>query len=169
MQGIFLVIYLIILVVNWYSNKLGYYQKFAVKSILAWISIAFFGLSLLVAVASIEMSYEEIMDHDMALRLERVESSLVRGDFEHAKTVLELYDCYEEEFDYAWEQLDMYELYNRYLIFSKAVEAETDGQMKERLEQKAQQMKSDLIELCKSSTFEKNKLYAEYYGELVWE
>lgn len=169
MEGIIIVVYLIIMVVNWYSNKLGYYQKFAVKSVLTWISIGFFAVGLMVAVASISMSYEEIMDHDVSYRLERVESNLVKGDFDYVKSILELYDCYEEEFDYAWEQVDMYELYNRYLIYTKAAKAETDSLMRERFAEKAQQMKSDLIKLCKESTFEKNKLYAEYYGELVWE
>jgi len=169
MQGIFVVIYLIILVVNWYSNKLGYYQKFAVKSVLAWLSVGFFAIGLLVAVSSISLSYEEVMDHDLSQRLGRVESNLVQGDFDYAKTILELYDCYEEEFDYAWEQVDMYELYNRYLIYTKAAEVETDPQMKERFAEKAGTMKEDLLKLCESSTFEKNKLYAEYYGKLVWE
>ena len=169
MQGIIVVIYLIILVANWYSNKLGYYQKFAVKSVLTWLSVGFFGMGLLVAVSSISMSYEEIMTHDLSRRLERVESNLVKGDFDYAKSIMELYDCYEEEFDYAWEQVDMYELYNRYLIYVKAAEVETDVQMKERFEEKALKMKSDLIALCESSTYEENKLYAEYYGKLVWE
>lgn len=169
MQMIFVLIYVVIWIVNWYANKLGYYQKFAVKSVLAWLSVGFFGISLLVAVASIQMSYEEIMDHDMSYRLERVESSLMRGDFDHAQTVLELYDCYEPEFDYAWEQVDMYQLYNRYLIYVKAAEEETDADMKLRFEEKAKEMKDTLIELCQNSTLEKNKLYAEYYGTLIWE
>lgn len=169
MQMIFVIIYVVLWVVNWYANKLGYYQKFAVKSILAWLSVGFFGLSLLVAIASIEMSYEEIMDHDLNYRLERVESNLMRGDFDHAQTVLELYDCYEEEFDYAWEQVDMYELYNRYLIYVKAAEIETDEEMKVRFEEKALEMKETLIELCENSTLDKNVLYAEYYGTLIWE
>ncbi|MBQ7359288.1 MAG: hypothetical protein IJW63_04235 [Lachnospiraceae bacterium] len=169
MQMIFVLIYVVLWVVNWYANKLGYYQKFAVKSILAWLSVGFFGLSLLVAITSIQMSYEEIMDHDLNYRLERVESSLMRGDFDYAQTVLELYDCYEEEFDYAWEQVDMYELYNRYLIYVKAAEIETDEEMKARLKEKALEMKETLIHLCENSTQDKNVLYAEYYGALIWE
>lgn len=169
MQMLFVLIYVVLWVVNWYSNKLGYYQKFAVKSILAWLSVGFFGLSLLMAVATIQMSYEEIMDHDLSSRLERVESSLMRGDFDHAQMVLELYDCYEPEFDYAWEQVDMYELYNRYLIFTQAAANEADQEMKGRFEVKAQEMKETLIALCQNSTEEKNALYAEYYGTLVWE
>ena len=169
MQVFIILIYVVLWIVNWYSNKLGYYQKFAVKSILAWLSVVFFGLNLLVAITSIQISYEEILDHDINYRLERVESNLAKGEFEHAETVLSLYDCYEPEFDYAWEQVDMYELYNRYLIYVKAAENETDADMKERFEEKALEMKETLIEVCKNSTYDKNILYAEYYGTLIWE
>ena len=88
MEGIILVVYLIIMVANWYSNKLGYYQKFAVKSVLTRISIGFFAVGLIVAVASISMSYEEIMDHDVSYRLERVQSNLVKGGKELVEETL---------------------------------------------------------------------------------
>lgn len=144
-------------------------HKSKMKQTLAVILGVVFLVVLGLAIASVNSSYSNIKEYDTSYRLSRAESHLARGDMGHTKNFLVLYDCYEPEFDYLWEQIDMHDLYSRYLIYVKAAEVETDLEMKGRFAEKALQMKNDLMKLCEGSTFDENKAMAEHYSRLVRE
>ena len=169
MQIVFIVLNLILLVAHIYLWKRGFYQNKVLKGVFG----ALLAMILLVTISgstfSIKNSLAAMEDYETVSRLKLVESALSREDMGQAKTILTLYDCYETDFDYAWEQIDMYELYNRYLIYLQAAEVENDIEMKERFLEKALKMKADLAELCTDSTFDKNQSLVEHYSELVQE
>lgn len=75
---------------------------------------------------------------------------------------------YEEEFEYVWERLCMYDTCQRYHLFSTAMErAGAEGNEGERrlYEERAQESAQKLKELCKTPAYEQNRPYAELYWE----
>lgn len=152
-----------------YKTKLTYYQKMVVKIILAYFAVCAFGLAVLAMIGTIggvlAASYEDTIE----ARLDNYSWYCSNGDFDSLSMMLDYDESYEEEFDYLWEQVDMYDTYNQYQIFVKAAETATDEEDKVLYMKKALECKETLQEICRESTFEENVLYAEYYGTVVWE
>lgn len=151
-----------------YKEKLGYYQKMAVKAVLAYGAVLAFGIALLAMVVTIGGVIATFNEDTVEKRLDSYAWYCNNGDFDSLAMSMHYDQSYEEEFDYLWEQVDMYDTYNQYQIYMKAAEVSETGKQEYYLE-KAEECKRILQKICAESTFEENVLYAEYYGTLVWE
>ncbi len=138
-------------------HSLDFMNKLAVKIVLVYLVLGWVFLCAWLVVFSAQELYESGYGSTREERLRQVEQSLAEGRIDQAMTDM-LYDkSFEEEFDYAWERGTMYQLYNRYLLFSQA--ADTDGAYAEE----AQSYRERLLQVCADSECPENALYVEYY------
>ena len=92
------------------------------------------------------------------------------GAYGFAEFDLSYGNCFEEEFDYAWERLTMYQTYNRYAVCKNALLA-LQGQGGEHVQEVEVQMaeyRSELLALLEKSTEQKNELFVDYYEKLLY-
>lgn len=138
-------------------HSLDFMNKLAVKIVLVYLVLGWVFLCACLVVFSAQELYESGYDGTREERLRQAEQSLAEGRIDQAMADM-LYDkSFEEEFDYAWERGTMYQLYDRYLLFSRA--AETDCAYAEE----AQSYRERLLQVCADSECPENALYVEYY------
>lgn len=169
MKGILFVLACIIMAVSFYKTRLNYYQKMALKVVLAYFSVLAFGISFIMLIVTGINVGTVIKEDTLEERLQSAAWYTSNGDFDSLESYMEYHACYEEEFDHLWEQIDMYDRYNLYEIYTKAAEARKGTPEEEIYLTGADEQKQKLLEICESSTFSENELYAEYYGSIVWE
>lgn len=169
MEGIVVLAFIILGSITFYKTKLSYYQKMTVKAVVLYVAVCAFGLSVLAMLGTIGgviyASYEDTVE----TRMDSYSWYCSKGDFDSLSMMLSFDESYEEEFDYLWEQVDMYDTYNQYQIYRKAAENAVDEEHRVFYETRAEKCKETLQEICRESRFEENALYAEYYGTVVWE
>lgn len=98
---------------------------------------------------------EEITWNSDSRRISQYDRYLNEGDYNGLRTTMLLNDSFDKPFDSYWEIADAYELLSEYKVLYRAsqnpelqAEAYVDG-MKEK--------KDQLLKLCASSVFDKNK------------
>lgn len=169
MEIIVVLAFIILGFIGFYKTKLSYYQKMTVKAVVLYITVGAFGLSVLAMLGTIGgviyASYEDTVE----ARMDSYSWYCSKGDFDSLSMMMDYDESYEEEFDYLWEQVDMYDTYNRYQIYRKAAENAVDEERRPFYEMQAEKCKETLQEICRESRFEENVLYAEYYGTVIWE
>ncbi len=169
MEIIVVLAFIILGFIGFYKTKLSYYQKMTVKAVVLYITVGAFGLSVLAMLGTIGgviyASYEDTVE----ARMDSYSWYCSKGDFDSLSMMMDYDESYEEEFDYLWEQVDMYDTYNRYQIYRKAAENAVDEERRQFYEMQAEKCKETLQEICRESRFEENVLYAEYYGTVIWE
>ncbi len=169
MEVIVVLAFIIFGPIVYYKTKLSYYQKMTVKAVILYIAVCVFGMSVLTMIGTIGgviyTSYEDTIE----ARMDSYSWYCSNGDFDSLAMMLNYNESYEEEFDYLWEQVDMYDTYNQYQIYRKAAECATGEEDRMFYEKQAEKYKAVLQKICRESVFEENVLYAEYYGTVVWE
>jgi len=168
MEVIIIVVGVLVWAVGQYT-KLDFYKKLVTKAVLAYVALGALGLGILALLVTsggvIVVHYEDTIEN----RLDSYAWYCANGDFDSLSQAMYYDNSYEEEFDYLWEQVDMYDTYNQYQIFIKAAGAAKEPQKQEYYLTMAEECKQTLLAICRESTFEENVLYAEYYGTVVWE
>ena len=138
-------------------HSLNFMNKLVVKIVLVYLMLGWVFLCVCLVVFSARELYESGYDGTREERLRQAEQSLEEGRIDRAMTDM-LYDkSFEEEFDYAWERGTMYQLYNRYLLFSQAAEKDC------AYAEEAQSYRERLLQVCAESECPENALYVEYY------
>lgn len=153
-------------------KKCSFMKKLTVKIIVVYLTaglVFFMGIYLLYGVTEL---YDEGKSESLEERLLRAEYYLNDGNYQSLYFHLFYEECYEEEFEYAWERLHMYHLYNRYAIRTDAIKEADDAGREaayiKELESQADTYKEELLVFLEKSTEPKNKLYVDYYKNLLY-
>lgn len=150
-------------------RKMSFYKKVVTKAVLAYVALGVLGIAMLILIITsagvIGVHYEDAVEN----RMDSYAWYVSNGDFDSLSQSMHYDNSYEEEFDYLWEQVDMYDTYNQYQIFVKAAKEAEDASDKQYYIEMAEECKQTLMDICRESEFEENVLYAEYYGTVVWE
>lgn len=138
-----------------------YKQKFLYKSIALCLGLSFTLLLLFATVAAVGGMIDAQQEKMIPARLAYAEYEIAHGDYTSAANYMTLNNCYEEEFEYIWERVSMYESCLRYRFFAAAEEEE----MGEEYSKKAYECRKMLSELCENPAYSKNIPYGEYFLE----
>lgn len=138
-----------------------YNQKFLCKAVLIYLGLGSTVLMLFGAIAAVGGMIGARQEHMLPSRLKYAEYDIEHGDYTDAANYMALNNCYEEEFEYIWERVSMYESCLRYRFFAAADEKG----MGNEYTQKANEYKAMLSDLCESPTYSQNIPYGEYFLE----
>ena len=141
------------------------------KVILLYISGVVLALSLLTVVSGIANIYEESYRNSYEYAVQDVKERLERGHIDSAQSNLEHDDYYGENFEYAWEQILIYHMYDRYRIMDLglkgAVARGADKEHVNKLMLTESEYKLNLEQILEESTHEENENYVAYYQMLL--
>lgn len=140
-------------------HSLDFMKKLAAKIVLVYLMLGWLALCIWAVYFSVQEVYEGGYDRTMVERLNRAEQNLSGGRFDSAMSEMFYDKSYEEEFDYAWERGTMYQLYNRYQLFSRAAWADA------AYAREAESYRQRLLQVCQDSTCPENALYVEFYRQ----
>lgn len=155
MKAIFFIV--IVAGICYLIHSLDFMKKLAAKIVLVYLMLGWLALCIWTVAFSVQEVYGGGYDRTMEERLRQVERNLSNGRIDEAMTEMYYDKSYEEEFDYAWERGTMYQLYNRYQLFSRA--AGTDPMYA----REAEDYRQRLLQICESSDCSENALYVEFY------
>ena len=150
-------------------RKWSYKKKLAFKMLLANLLLLFTAFSVFAAVFSVKETAEYRKDSSLSNRLENTmyfENDMER--FAWYGGYMAMCQNYEEDFEYIWERLCMYNESHRYRLFEAAMNrAEAEGRAEElRLyETRVQESGRRLERLCESHVYEENRPYAKIFLE----
>lgn len=99
-----------------------YKKKFNFKSVMIYISLGLLVLMIELVISFVMEAAEEERYNMLESRLDRVQYLEAYADYSQMQDTMVVYGDYEPEFEYAWERVEMYANYNRYLIFREAAE-----------------------------------------------
>lgn len=160
---IFLIFIIVIIAVFYIKvyREWNYNRKFVFKSVLIYLGLGFTALMLFATVAAVGGVIENQREKMLPTRLEYAEHDIERSDYTGAANYMVYSNSYEEEFEYIWERVSMYECCLRYRFFAAADEKE----MGSEYTKKAKEYEKLLSELCGSPEYSKNIPYGEYFWE----
>ncbi|MBQ9142980.1 MAG: hypothetical protein IJX63_14500 [Lachnospiraceae bacterium] len=151
-------------------KKMTFMKRLAVKIVGVYVAVGFLILMGSFFLYCVGEVYIEGKESNLNYRLQQVEEDLNAGEYGFAEFDLSYGKCYEKEFDYAWERLTVYQVYNRYAICKNALmalENEDSGHVQE-VEAQMAEYKAVLKELLEKSTEQKNELFVDYYEKLLY-
>ncbi len=151
-------------------KKLDFMKRLAVKLVGVYIAGSVLLLSGSFFLYCVGEAYIEGKESNLNYRLQQVEEDLNSGGYGFAEFDLSYDNCFEEEFDYAWERLVMYQVYNRYAICKNALialEGEENAHV-QAVELQMAEYKATLKELLEKSTEQKNELFVDYYEKMLY-
>ncbi len=159
MGAIFFIIFIFLAVFYGLRNhKLASDTKLVIKAIIS-------ALSIIITIGLFKFSISLCMDAyddekwmSLASRVQRVNQAVESGNFYQLNDRLNLYDSYEEDFEYAWERLHMYQIYRFCQIYESAKEIEL-GEDYSRL---AEQYRQELVSVCTEPEYAENQMYGQY-------
>ncbi len=148
-------------------RKWDYKKKFTCKTIFIYFSLVctvFWASFLIKTIADVVESEQYKM---LASRLERAQGCAWRGDYGWLADHMDLDRSYEDEFEYLWERLYMYNSSKRYIIFHAASEAG----LGEAYDMHAEKWEERLMKICSQPEYEENISYGKAFLEQVgiWE
>lgn len=138
-----------------------------------YASVLALAVSLLFVVTGVVNVYEESYYSSYDYTVSEVQEDLDRGYIQSAQIELEHNDYYGEDFEYAWEHILIYHLYDRYRIMelglAGAVERGADPEHIAKVTVARKAYRDDLEEILMASTEEKNEYLVAYYRMLLGE
>ena len=158
MEGLIIIVMIILAFRRWVYSKQDENIKLAIKAGLVYISGIFLLFMLWATFSTIEDVYDEEQSRTLAHRLDRVDYAFTRGSIDSLRDYMKWDKNYEDEFEYAWERMEMYECSNYYLVYEKAAErlgGEYTG--------KAEEYENFLKKMCMDPDYPQNTSYAEYF------
>lgn len=135
----------------------NYRKKYTFKTVMIYVSLGMLVLNAGMLISYIRDAAEDEEYYMLQSRLNRVMALEAEADYGSMQDTMQLYYDYEPEFEYAWERLEMYAVYNRYQIFQKAAENE----LGELYVQKAEAYKEELLSSCLEPDYTVNIRYGE--------
>lgn len=135
----------------------NYRKKYTFKTVMIYVSLGMLVLNAGMLISYIRDAAEEEKYYMLQSRLNRVMTQEGEADYVSMQDTMMLYYDYEPEFEYAWERLEMYAVYNRYRIFQKAAKEE----LGELYAQKAEDYKEALLVSCSEPDYTVNIRYGE--------
>lgn len=164
------IIFFIALVTAFYFGiykKWDYKKKFTCKTIFIYFSLVCAVLWASFLVKTIADVVESEQYKMLASRLERAQGCAWRGDYGWLADHMDLDRSYEDEFEYLWERLYMYDGSKRYTIFHAASKAG----LGEEYDNRAAMWKERLEEVCLQPEYEENISYGKAFLEQagIWE
>ena len=142
-----------------------------IRVILLYISGATMAFSLLMVATGVANVYEESYRNSYEYAVQDVRERLERGNIDSAQSTLEHDDYYGENFEYAWEQILIYHMYDRYRIMELGLEgAVARGADKDHVNAlmlTGAEHKMNLEQILEASVCEENEDYVAYYQMLL--
>lgn len=146
-------------------QKWEYRARFGFKIVMIYLTLigTFFGGGM--AVWSVGDVLENEQSKLLASRLEFAKGTAEKNDYAWLAGFMEYDQDYEEEFEYLWERLVMYESSLQYRIYSAA----DDAGLGEEYAKGADKYEAMMVEYCTNPTYKENapygELFMEYYNE----
>lgn len=134
-----------------------YKKKFNFKSVMIYISLGILVLMIELVISFVMEAAEEEEYNMLETRLDRIRAEEGYADYSRMQDTMVLYGDYETEFEYAWERVEMYANYNRYLIFREAAEKG----LGEEYAAMAAKYREALLTLCLDPDYPENIPYGE--------
>ena len=138
-----------------------------------YASILALAFSLLLVATGTVNVYEEKYEKSYGHTVGEVKEDLERGYIQSAQMELEHNEYYGEDFEYAWEHILIYHLYDRYRIMDLglqgAVLRDADPTHVATITAARNMYKEDLLDVLNNSTEEENEYLVEYYRMLLGE
>ncbi|MGN0401765.1 MAG: hypothetical protein ACI4HQ_05840 [Acetatifactor sp.] len=154
-------------------RKWSFKKKFGFQMVLVNLMLPVTAFMVFAAVFSVREAAENVRDNALSTRLEQTQFyENHTGEYYRCGNYLMLEQDYEQEFEYLWERLCMYETSHRYRVFSKAVEQldrEENADERQKLESMAERYGEQLRAFCKVPVYAQNLPYADYYLEQALE
>ena len=142
-------------------RKWDYKKKFTCKTVLIYLSLMCTVLWASFLITTIADVVESEQDKMLVSRLERAQGSAWRGDYGWLADHMDLDGDYEEEFEYLWERLYMYNASRRYIIF----QASSKAGLGEEYDEYAAMWEERLLKVCMQPEYEENIPYGQMFLE----